>query len=100
MKVTVKGSLRDCRCGSSHMGPECPEGTTFRSRLRTMTIDPRALPNKDKKLYWDDEPMKDVFGLDRNERKEDLMEQTGGHGFFDRPEDMTPEAARYFGLAD
>lgn len=99
MKVTVRGALNDCSdCGSQHMGPAC--GGSFTARLRSMTIDPRALPNKDKKLYWDDEPMKDVFGLDRNERKEDLMEQTGGHGFFDRPEDVTPEAAKYFGLTD
>ena len=63
-----------------------------------MHLDPRALPTKDKTNYFDDEVLKDVWGLDKNERKEQLMEDTGGHGFFDRPEDLTPEAARHFGL--
>lgn len=64
-----------------------------------MHLDPKALPHKNKTHYFDDEVLKDVWGLDKHERKEQLMEETGGHGYVDNPADLTPEAARHFGLA-
>lgn len=99
MKVTVKGDLRACSdCGSSHMG-RVPCGLSYMQRLGS-TQRTIGWMDRDKTNWFDDEPLKEVWGLDKNERKEDLMEQTGGHGFFDSPKDMTPEAAEYFGFAD
>ena len=62
-----------------------PCGLTFRERIRTLRIDPKALPAKHERhsaegRYFDDAPLKEAFGADADTRKEQLMEATKGLG--------------------
>jgi hypothetical protein len=66
-------------CHSSHLGAPC--GMSFVERLRTTQIHGSATPSKDKKDYWDDNGLKEIFGLDRNERRAQMADATGGRGY-------------------
>lgn len=83
-------------CKSEHLNAPC--GLAYAQRLRSHQTAVGWM-SRDKKDWFDDQPLKDVWGLDKHERKEQLMEETGGHGFIDNPKDLTPEAAQHFGLA-
>lgn len=91
MKVTCKGptEIRLCPdCDHEHIGPPC--GTAnFAERLRSVKTDTswmpakqvdRADPEKSGKSYYDDETFKDMWGLDRKERKEMMLDETKGFG--------------------
>lgn len=71
------GFCRDCR--SEHLRPGC--GMTFVQRLRTTQIHGSVTPTREKRDNWDDEGLKDIFGLDRNERREQMAEATKGRGY-------------------
>jgi hypothetical protein len=58
---------------------------TFRERMGTVRIDPRALPNKlasqaQAGTYFDDEPLKEAFGADAATREQQMLEATKGLG--------------------
>jgi hypothetical protein len=77
----VKATPRYCPdCGSSHLQAPC--GMTFRERLRTVSIDPRATPVKTEMRsqggrYYDSDAVSRVFGEDS---REELLEHTDGLG--------------------
>ena len=79
--------LRDCpSCGSSHMGP-VPCGLTFGERMRSVKTATEWMPSvsdsraRGERVYYDDEHIKPMFGgLDRKERREQMMEETKGFG--------------------
>lgn len=53
----------------------------YLARLRSQRLDASVTPNKTKKNYYDDEPLKEMFnGMDRSERTEQYMEETKGLG--------------------
>lgn len=81
MKITSRIPLHDCKsCGSQHMGGDC--GMTMRQRLRTVRLDKGWMPYRGENLdnYFDDEPLKDIFGMDHKEREAELMDETQGVG--------------------
>jgi hypothetical protein len=73
-------SLSHCPdCGSTHLAAPC--GMSFVQRLRTTQIHGSVTPTKDKKDYWPDDGLKEIFGMDRNERRADMADATQGRGY-------------------
>lgn len=103
-KTTVRSpeGIRHCDgCGGEHLGLRCEPGTKYVDRLRSTQLDGSVTPTQNKRNYYSDDGLTEVFGLNAKERKEQMMEQTGGHGFFDRDRPMTAAAAKhFFGDAD
>jgi hypothetical protein len=64
-------------CGSTHMGGRC--GTTFAGRLRSVQIDPRAIPTRvtSRGNYFDQEALNEGGFQDA---KEQMLENTKGLG--------------------
>ena len=84
MKISVRSpeGIRHCEgCKGEHVGPRCPEGTSYIQRLRSAQIHGSVTPSKEKKNYYEDEGLKDIFGGDRKERREDMLDATDGRGY-------------------
>lgn len=71
-------------CKSEHLGPPC--GLSFAQRLRSVQLHGSATPSREKKNYFSDEGLKDIFGKDRKEREEELLDETGGRRFVEEPD--------------
>lgn len=72
--------LRYCPdCKTEHLNAPC--GLTYVQRLRSAQIHGSVTPTKDKQNYYEDEALKDVFGADRNERRQDMADATNGRGY-------------------
>lgn len=70
----------DPDCGRQHLG-RCG-GITLRSRLRTVSADAEASPTRTRRSYYDDDLVTQQFGgMDRKERREDLMDSTQGFSY-------------------
>ena len=82
-------------CETEHIG-QVPCGMTWLQRMRSTVLDTEATPSRSRRDYFDDEPLKGIFGADKRERKEEVMEETKGIGALSRRDPMTPEAAKVF----
>jgi hypothetical protein len=87
IKISEHSTLAHCPdCNSEHIAPN-PCGLTWLQRMRTSRLDTRWMPNPPKRrLYYDDEAMKETFGQDRKERREQYLEETKGGGAIRRGE--------------
>jgi hypothetical protein len=66
-------------CG--HAAHACVCNMSYAARLRSLTLGVSATPSRSRVRYYDDEPLKDMFGgMDRRERKARYMEDTAGLG--------------------
>lgn len=76
-----KATPRPCEsCGSEHIG-QIPCGMTWLERMKTTRLDHSWMPNPpNRRNYYDDEPLKEVFGADSKERHEQMMDETAGFG--------------------
>lgn len=66
-------------CGSEHLHAPC--GMTFAQRLRTTQIHGSCTPTRDRVDYFDDTGLKEIFGLDRHERRAQMADATQGRGY-------------------
>lgn len=97
--------FRSCTsCGSAHLAP-VPCHMTFRQRLATVRIDPRAMETR-RRNYWDQAALDEQFGPDAEEAMWDATDGLGA-GYRDEqgrlmrrdrytgePTEMTPADAR------
>lgn len=99
MKVTVRSpeGVRYCEgCKSEHLGLRCPSGTKYIDRLRTTRLDGSVTSSQTKQNYYSDEGLKAHFGLDRKERKEQMMDDTKGLGYYDKNRPLSDSEAKVF----
>lgn len=82
-------------CKTDHIG-EVPCGMTWLERMRSTRTDEAVLESRTRKDYFDDEPLKDVFGSDRKERTEEMMEETKGVGAVHSSDRLTEQANKVF----
>ena len=89
IKTSEHTTLAYCGdCKSEHIAPN-PCGLTWLQRMRSTRLDTQWMPNppdSKRRNYYDDETMKQMFGTDRKERREQYLEETKGQGAITRGE--------------
>lgn len=87
-------------CLSSHIG-SVPCGMTWLQRIKSQRVDPGVEETKTKRKYWNPESVDTLFqdGLNPNERRELMMEETNGVGYVDDPKSLDPHSKEQLGRA-
>lgn len=65
-------------CGDTHLG-RCG-GLSYRQRLLSIRLDISLIESRTKQNYYDEEAVTNLFGKNRQERIEEMNEDTKGRG--------------------
>jgi hypothetical protein len=81
--ILMPAVFTDCEdCGTEHLGDRC--GLTFLERMRSVKVHESVTASRTKRDYFDDEPLREVFGDDKADRREKFLDETQGRGALQR----------------
>lgn len=81
-------------CGDQHMG-RCG-GLTFAQRLRSVRLDTSVTETRTPKNYYDEDALTDMFGEDKQTRRDRYMDETDGRGAVRDIKSLDPETLDFY----